>query len=93
MQRIPCPQPKRQRGGFLCLGLWECATTARNANLFDTVADDRHRLEIVGLVASLNFVELIASIMPRALWKVEQAFERIAKEAHWPHSPSISNWI
>jgi len=28
-------------------------------NLFDTVADDRHRLKIVGLLASLDFVELI----------------------------------
>jgi hypothetical protein len=42
------------------------ATRTRDADLFDTVADDRHRLEIVGLAASLNFVELITRIMPRA---------------------------
>jgi len=29
----------------------------------------------------------------RAIGKVSQALERIAKEAHRPHSSSISDWI
>jgi hypothetical protein len=33
------------------------------------------------LVASLNFVELIARIMPRALGEVSQALERIQGNA------------
>jgi hypothetical protein len=34
---------------------------------------DRHRLAIIGLVASLDLVELITRIVTRALWKVAQA--------------------
>ncbi len=56
------------------------AARVRNANLLDTRADGGHRLEVVGLVASLNFVELITSIVPRVLREVSQALERIAKE-------------
>ena len=62
-------------------------------DLLDTLADGGHRLEVVGLVASLNFVELITRIMPRALGEVSQAFERITKETQRPHDPIISNWI
>jgi hypothetical protein len=56
------------------------AARFRNADLLDTLADGGNRLEIVGLVASLNFVELITRIMPRVLWEVSQVLERITKE-------------
>ena|SRR6266404_2290943 len=57
------------------------ATRARNVNLFDTVADDRHRLKIVGLcLAGLCRVD--NRIMVRALWKVGQLFEQVTKEGH-----------
>ena len=48
--------------------------------LLDTLADRGHWLEVVRLVASLNFVELIPRIMPRALGEVSQALARITKE-------------
>jgi hypothetical protein len=56
-------------------------------------ADGGHRLEVVGLVASLNFVELITRIMPRVLSEVSQALKRITKETERPHGSIISNWI
>jgi len=68
-------------------------TRTRNTDLFDAVADRGHRLKIVRLGASLDFVELITRIVPRALREVAQAFERIAKEAHWRHRSIISDWI
>src|SRR5438128_1774433 len=40
------------------------ATRVRNANLFDTLANGGHRLEIVRLVAPLNLIELITRIVP-----------------------------
>ena len=43
-------------------------------------------LKIVGLVASLDFIELITRVMPRVVGEVSQEFQRIAKEAHGPHS-------
>ena len=53
--------------GAACLG---------NPNLFYALADSRHRLEIVGLVSSLDFIELIARIMPGVGGKVSQTFNR-----------------
>lgn len=40
-----------------------------HTNLFDALADDGHRLEIVGLMASLDPVQLITCIMPRVRGK------------------------
>jgi hypothetical protein len=61
------------------------ATRFRNTNLFDTLADAGHWLEIVRLVPSLNLIELnlielITSIIPRVVGEVSQAFQRIANE-------------
>jgi hypothetical protein len=69
------------------------AARFQNANLFNTLADGRQWLEIVRLTASLDLIKLVTCIVTRALGKVSQALERIAKEAHRPHSSSISDWI
>ena len=69
------------------------AALFRNADLLDTLANGGHRLEVVGLIASLNFVELITRIMPRVLCEVSEALERIAKEIQRPHDLIMSNWI
>jgi len=37
--------------------------------------------EVVRLVALLNFIDLITRVMPRALWNVSQALERIAQRS------------
>jgi hypothetical protein len=49
--------------------------------------------EVVRLVASLDLIKLVTSVVTRALGKVSQALERIAKEAHRSHSSIISDWI
>jgi glycerol-3-phosphate responsive antiterminator len=41
--------------------------------------------------SSLNFVELIAGIVPRILREISEALERIAEETQRPHDPIISN--
>ena len=46
------------------------ADRVRNSNLLHTFADGGHRFEIVWLVASLLFMELIACILPDACGEV-----------------------
>ena len=53
----------------------------------------RHRLEVVGLLAALNLVDLVASILARILGEIAQTLERVAKEAHGFHTAIISKWI
>ena len=38
-------------------------------------------------------VDAVARLVPGVLGEVSQALERVAEEAHWPHSLIISNWI
>jgi hypothetical protein len=69
------------------------AARLRNANLFDTLADSGHWLEVIGLVPPLDLVELITRIVPGVLREVSQTFQRVAKEAHRPHGLIISERI
>ena len=61
------------------------AARFEDANLFHTLADGGHRLEIVGLAAALDLIELITRVMPRVVGEVSQALQRIAKKAHGSH--------
>jgi hypothetical protein len=69
------------------------AARFEDANLFHTLADGGHRLEIVGLAAALDLIELITRVMPRVVGEVSQALQRISKKAHGPHCLIISSWI
>jgi hypothetical protein len=44
-----------------------------------------HRLEVVGLLAALHLLQLIARIVPRILRKFAQALERVPEETHGLH--------
>jgi len=65
----------------------------QEAKLFDALADDRHRFEIVGLFAALNLVELESCIVAGVVGERSQALEGVAKEADRTHELIISNWI
>ena len=55
--------------------------------LLDSFAEGGHRFEVAGLIASLDFIELIGDIVLGVLGKIPKAFRRIAQEAHRPHQP------
>jgi hypothetical protein len=60
----------------------EGARFIAHTNLLDTLADARHRLEIVRLLAALHTIELLTSILPRVDQKLAQALERVAEAAN-----------
>ena len=59
-------------------------------NLFHTLANAGHRFEVVRLIPSLNFVELVAHILSSVVREISYGFQRIAEEAHGSHT---SNYI
>ena len=69
------------------------AAIVRNANLLNTLANRGQRFEIVGLLPTLDLIQLIARVMPRVLGEVSQALERVAEKVYAPHTLIISNWI
>lgn len=54
-------------------------------DFFNALANRRHRLKVVGLLAVLHPVKLAAGILPRIVRKRAQALERIAEESYWLH--------
>lgn len=46
-----------------------------DSDFLNTLANRRHRLEIIGLFTALHFVELITRILLRIFGKLAQAFE------------------
>lgn len=52
------------------------------ADLFDTLANHGHGLEIVRLLALLDFVDLITRLQPGVFWKVAQLLQGVAEKGH-----------
>jgi hypothetical protein len=61
------------------------ARVVPDPEFFDALADRGHGLEVVGLLATLHLVELIAGILLRIRWKFLQAFEGVAQKADRLH--------
>jgi hypothetical protein len=76
-----------------CVDYTVGAAFVRDSNLLDTLANGGQRFEIVGPHPALYLVQLVARVVSRILGEFPQAFERVAKETHWPHALIISNWI
>jgi hypothetical protein len=70
-----------------------CAGLIQETKLFDALANDRHRFEIVGLFAALNLVELESGVVAGVVKECSRALEGVAQEADRTHELVISNWI
>src|SRR5450432_3512592 len=59
----------------------KCPRVIPESNLFDSLADRWHRLEVVGLQPTLQLIELVSRIVSHILWKVTPTLQGVAQKA------------
>ncbi len=67
--------------------------SASDSDFLHTLANRRHRFEVIGLFASLHFFHLVAGIVARRPRKFPQAIQRIPEKSDRLHGRIILVWI
>lgn len=59
------------------------------SDFLNTLADRRHRPEVIRLITALHFVELVARILPGIFGKIPQTLQGITEESNNFHCRNI----